>query len=555
MSQKVLVQQSVLWQVLPVSLIFIVACGVFFAQLGLPPLFNPDEGLYAEPGREMLETGEYLTTLLNYDVRFTKPPLVIWAMAFCYKIFGVNEFAARFFGASCGAILAACTYLMLERYRGVTCGVVGTLALITAPLYVATGRMAITDMPLALFVAGSLFAFYRAFREQDAFWRWIGYVLLGLAVMTKGPIGLVLPVLVLGVYHGLRGNWREALKFYKPLAGVLIVALISVPWFVAEIIVTKGAYFQAFIVRENLERFTSVVDSHKGPWWYHLAAMLGGFFPWAVFVPQSLINAFRVGGTTVKRMPNIGALLGRFQTMDCRQDFVFFAALWSMITLTFFSLSVSKLLTYTLPAFPALAVVVGSEVGDAVTRGRFKRLFVPLILLGIICSFTALAAPLIVSKLRDAPMDLYAIVNGYALLETVVVVLSLGLMLSRRYTWAVAVFVFLTLCSSAYYGAQAVTSLSNRWEGPIPSFARFASISGYPIFVFGMRKPGVPFYTCRKVRYPADFDGLCSELSKLKNAYVLTRDTQTAFFATLPGCRIVSRQGQFMLVECKRCRH
>src|SRR3990167_6136191 len=161
--------------------------------------------------------GAYLTTLLNYDVRFTKPPLVIWAMALCYQIFGVNEFAARFFCASCGAILASCTYAILERYRGVACGVLGTLALIVAPLYVAAGRMAITDMPLALFIAGSLFAFYRAFREQDAFWRWTGYVLLGFAVMTKGPVGLVLPVLVLGVYHGLRGNWREALRFYRPL--------------------------------------------------------------------------------------------------------------------------------------------------------------------------------------------------------------------------------------------------------------------------------------------------------------------------------------------------
>src|SRR5271170_8092183 len=72
----------------------------FFSHLGNMPLFNPDEGLYAEPAREMLDTGEYITTLLNYAVRFTKPPLIIWAMALSYKILGVNEFAARFFCAS-----------------------------------------------------------------------------------------------------------------------------------------------------------------------------------------------------------------------------------------------------------------------------------------------------------------------------------------------------------------------------------------------------------------------------------------------------------------------
>lgn len=93
------------------GLIFLAACLLFFNHLGSFPLFNPDEALYAEPAREMLDTGEYITTLLNYAVRFTKPPLVIWAMAVCYQIFGVTEFAARYFGAACGAILVAVTFL------------------------------------------------------------------------------------------------------------------------------------------------------------------------------------------------------------------------------------------------------------------------------------------------------------------------------------------------------------------------------------------------------------------------------------------------------------
>ncbi len=82
-------------------LVMSTSCMVFFNGLGKYPLFNPDEALYAEPAREMLVTGEYITTLLNYVVRYTKPPLVIWAMAGSYKIFGVNEFAARFFGVAC----------------------------------------------------------------------------------------------------------------------------------------------------------------------------------------------------------------------------------------------------------------------------------------------------------------------------------------------------------------------------------------------------------------------------------------------------------------------
>ncbi|HMO19465.1 MAG TPA: hypothetical protein PKC98_00695, partial [Candidatus Melainabacteria bacterium] len=90
---------------------FIAACTMFFSHLGDMPIFSPDEALYAEPAREMLETGEYVTTYLNYEVRYTKPPLFIWAIAAYMKAFGVSEFAARGFSAACGAILVGITYL------------------------------------------------------------------------------------------------------------------------------------------------------------------------------------------------------------------------------------------------------------------------------------------------------------------------------------------------------------------------------------------------------------------------------------------------------------
>ena len=102
---------------------------VYFNGLGNLPLFNPDEALYAEPAREMIVTGEYITTLLNYVVRFTKPPLCIWAMAGCYQIFGVNEFAARFFGAACAVVLVAITYLTMVRCISPRAAIFGSLTL------------------------------------------------------------------------------------------------------------------------------------------------------------------------------------------------------------------------------------------------------------------------------------------------------------------------------------------------------------------------------------------------------------------------------------------
>ncbi|MBS2010745.1 MAG: glycosyltransferase family 39 protein, partial [Cyanobacteria bacterium SZAS TMP-1] len=198
-------------------LVLLSSCFVLFTGLGQCPLFNPDEALYAEPAREMLVTGEYVTTLLNYVVRYTKPPLCIWAMALSYKVFGVNEYAARFFGVACALVLIAFTYLLIARYVSVRAAVVGALSLAVAPLFVLTAREAITDMPLALFMAGSQMAFFHAFKSRRFSFALAGYVLLGLAIMTKGPVGVVLPVAILFVYHFLRGELRAAWLFYRPL--------------------------------------------------------------------------------------------------------------------------------------------------------------------------------------------------------------------------------------------------------------------------------------------------------------------------------------------------
>lgn len=572
-------------QVLPVTLVFLVACSVFFTALGQFPLFNPDEGLFAEPAREILDTGEWTTSLLNYVVRFTKPPLVMWAMALAYQVFGVNEFAARFFGAASGAVLVGCTYCLLARYAGTRAAMFGSATLMTAPLFVGTARMAITDMPLSLFLAGSLMCFYRAFAEKDGFWRWAGYVLVGLAVMTKGPVAVVLPIAILSVYHLLRGSFIEALHFYRLWWGALIVAVIAVPWFAIEIAVTKGEYFRAFILRENFQRFTTVVDSHKGGWWYHVVAMMGGYFPWSVFVPQAIYRAFSSGtsfrsvrviaGPAVERLrldADAGAsqgsfgdtikgtsaltgfrlILERLRNLSARQDLLLYAACWSMITLVFFSLSVSKLMTYTLPAFPALAVLVALEIVAILEAGAIARLLAPLAVLAIIYGGAGLIGPVALHKLRNCPDDLFAILGGLVSFQCLLTVLAIALAILRKPRIAIALFTVLTLGSSAYFGYRAAATVAEHWEGALPDFARYAAMSPDPILLFDLRKPGVPFYTRRQVIHPSSREALEARLAGLERAYVLTKSSNRQFFETLNGCRTVAQQGYIMLVQWRR---
>ena len=557
---------------------------VYFNGLGNLPLFNPDEALYAEPAREMIVTGEYITTLLNYVVRFTKPPLCIWAMAGCYQIFGVNEFAARFFGAACAVVLVAITYLSMVRYISLRAAIFGSLTLASAPLFVFTAREAITDMPLSLFGAGAQLAFFHAsqsnFKRRGALY--LGYVLIGLAVMTKGPVGLVLPVAILLAWHTIKGDLWSAFKSYQPLIGALIVAVIALPWFVTEIYITKGAYFQEFIIRENFQRFTAVVDAHKQPVYYHLLAMLGGFFPWTVYLPQAMVaslagyfSALRgarngsatsdfagtsaasrdISGPGMALLPaSARGLLTRsrnyIEALDVSARLALYCILWATITLVFFSASVSKLLPYTLPAFPALAILVGCEFERCLSRqSAFKRLGLPLLIVMLVYAAASLVAPIVAARLRDAPEGLIALISAYGSAQAVVVLLSiLAFKLGRKIAGLIVMTVgtaFLLVVHSGHI----LPVLSNKWEGPLPKFAHYAGQSSDPLIVFDMRKPGVPFYARKQVENITNFDLLTIRLKQVPQAYILVKVKNMPLFKDMAGIKTVDSEGDFALLR------
>ena len=537
-------------RVVPFALIFLAGCSIFFGELGRCPLFNPDEALYAEPAREMLENGDWITTYLNYVVRFTKPPLVIWAQAGCIQLFGSNEFAVRFFGAACASLLMAASYWFSEKFIGRRAAIVAAISLMTAPLFVGTAREAITDMPLSLFLAGAMFAFFAAFRLNNKVWLWMAYIATGLAVMTKGPVGLILPVGILACYHLLKQDYREALRFYRPFAGLGIVALIAVPWFAVEIYITKGAYFNEFIMRENFQRFTGNVDSHKSGWWYHIAALMGGYFPWSVFVPQALLAS--IPWAKLKdAWKNFGplSLLRAFKDLTPTQDLALYCVCWTVITVGFFSASVSKLLPYTLPAFPAIAVLVALEFERILENKSVKRALVPTIILAGVFAAATILPPMFIGKLRDAPVVLGEIIQSFGSFELIFITAAAALLSRKFFRSAYFLFVIPTFIGFLFFGQRLLTVLSQTWEEPLPAMARYAAVSDLPILVYDMRKPSIPFYAHRQVTQPSNPEQLAETLSKTNAAYILSKKKKVDFFRDFPGCKVLYAEGHFILVR------
>ncbi len=549
------------------TVVSIAAGLVFFTRLGDFPLFDPDEALYAEPAREMLETGNYLTTTLNYVVRFTKPPLCIWIMMMSYKLFGINEFAARFFSAACGLILVSCTYWFCRQVFSRQAAFTGALTLLSAPLFVAVGREAITDMPLSCFVAISLMCFFLAFQRRQGGLLVPGYALIGLAIMTKGPVGLLLPLLIIFLYHFLQGNLLTAVAFYRFQFGAILVLIIALPWFLLEIASTHGAYFHDFIMRENLQRFTSVIDHHHGPWFYHLTAVLAGYFPWSVFLPQACWLALSPSFSSIKRMSFSKALSwsvlndGRklFRNLSPAQAVLLFSFCTVLVTIVFFSTSVSKLIPYTIPAFPFLAVLISGELEQIFASGVSGRILLPLGVLSMAYGCAGWLGMYVKHTFCRLPVELWHQAALYSSRECLVSVLTVIMVFwFKRPFISLTIFSIFTLVCTGWFGGEVLVVLSRQWQGSIPEFSRIAGASREPIFVYRIRKPSVLFYARRPTVFSPNQErvqpDLNLELPRHRSAYIIVSSGDASQLLNNPGFTVAGDDGRFLLVHWQRAK-
>jgi 4-amino-4-deoxy-L-arabinose transferase-like glycosyltransferase len=327
--------------------------------------------------------------------------------------------------------------------------------------------------------------------------------------------------------------------------GLLVVALIAVPWFAVEIYVTKGEYYREFLLRENFQRFTAVVD-HKYPWWYHFAVIAGGFLPWTIFIPQALVSAVR----SFKWTPRAGKIpaYGLLRELPTAQAFSLLNLLTVAVIVTFFSISVSKLMPYTVPAFPALAALIGVYLDKVLREKNHKALLFPFMVLTAALGVGLAVVPVVINRLREAPTSLISILYS-ALIVLLVIGIASSFSAFRKRTAAALTFFSISfyLCLLGF-GGKGLDVLSSEWEAPLPKFAQFAANSDWPIFVFHMRKPSIPFYAHRPVKNPYDEAELIRGLGESNGAYILGKTKDANFFESLPNCRIVARDGRFLLV-------
>lgn len=405
---------------LPVGMIALVVVAVllvWFGTLDARHLLRPDEGRYAEISREMFASGDWVTIRYNALKYFEKPPFHMWVTTIAYELFGVGDWQARLCVALSGIVGLAATVLAAARWFGIRAALLAGLALVAAPMWSVAGHFNSLDMTLSGALACVL-AFMMLAQHPEATpaarrgWMLACWVAMGVAILTKGLVGIALPGLVLVVYTLTTrdfGLWR---RLHLP-TGIVVLLAVTVPWFWL-ISRTNPDFPHFFFIHEHWDRYTSTVHSRKGSVWYFVPLLVAGFLPWLGLTPRMWDTVRERAGTV------LGASGKPFQP-------ALMAFLWFIAIFAFFSLSGSKLPGYIVPVFPALAMLAGVAL-DQINERSWKRQINALLVLAVV---GLIAAPVVATL--DRPTNPNEVFRAFAVyIGVAFAVLLAGMLLARR---------------------------------------------------------------------------------------------------------------------------
>ena len=394
-----------------------VCCLVFLVGLGDTGLWDVDEGMHAAMGKNMLLSGDWVTPVFNGEPFFDKPVMFNWLVAISFWLFGFTDFAARLPAALMGIGCVLLTYGIGRRLFGLAAGFFAALALATSLEFLILSRMVIYDVPFTFFTTLSLYFLCDALfgsRRSTAF---IGFhVSVALAILTKGPLGFVIPWLAVCSYL----LWQRdlgRLREFRLANGALIITAIVAPWYVMMESANPG-FIKYFIVKQHIANMFGHVGEigarHPQPVYYYVPVLLLGFFPWSSFLPGAVYSAWK-----------------RRSSRD--DEPLAFLLILLVSAFVFFSIASSKLVTYILPLFPPAALLLGRYVTDRreVEQNRWTQL-----LTGLAVSTLVALMLTIWAVSHDAPIQLHE-QSGLVWhdVETISVVLTSTMVAALLFAW------------------------------------------------------------------------------------------------------------------------
>ena len=451
-------------------LLTLLMAAVWFGNLEYRKLVRPDEGRYAEIAREMATSGDWVTPRLNGIKYFEKPALQYWVTAGAYRLFGEHHWTARLWSALTGFLGILFTAFAATRLFGREAGLLSAAVLGSSLLYTLIAHMNSLDMGMTFFMGGALMSFLLA--QQDAasartnrLWMHVAWAALAFSVLSKGLMGIVLPGAVIVLYTLIErdfGLWKRLHLF----SGILLFMAIAAPWFIA-VSIANPEFFHFFFIHEHFERFLTKTHGRYEPWWWFIPILAAGILPWLIPLIDSMARAWKSEPAAPQRFKPKRFLL-----------------IWAVFIFIFFSLSGSKLASYVLPIFPALALLIG----DHLSRIDGRRLFWQILPVAFLATAGLILAP---NAVRFADNELtrgqYAVFANWLLAASAIWLVGTvaALLLSCRDKVRNAIIV---LACSSLIAAQVLLTGHDSLSATRSDYAIAEQIKPH-------LRPGAPFYS------------------------------------------------------------
>lgn len=520
---------------------------LFFIGLGRLPLLEPDEGRNAEVAREMLVSHDWITPHYDTLPYLDKPIILFWAVAGSFRCFGLTEWAARFPSALAAVLTVLLAWLAGAKLDGGKTGLRAGVILATSPLFFALARTVIFDMTLTFWITLALLCFWFNSRRSSTSLQLdlIAFAAMGLAALTKGPVGFLLPLIVLLVYQALAGKFAQLKRLHWALGWMVFLA-ITLPWFIEVSLRNPGFPKYAFW-EESLLRFTTGAHLHRSQGiFYYIPVYLGGFFPWSFFLLFAGWN-WRKKWRRLREEAHHAEL---------------FLLTWAAVVFIFFTISHSKLPSYFLPALIPLSLLMALAWRDIEGSGAVRSPdwltagFAVMILLGLLMA----VSPQLLhfhgfekQLARKLPGSVLSLLRSSLLLGGLIVA-ALGF-LGRNLAMRSRKPILRQLALGVV--ALTVPLLVLRWIAPLKNyFATFSSrrLAGailtsrqrnLPIYGYYYFRTSLPFYLRRPVGL------VTTDGDELTSNYVVARFKTLRKTARFPSGINPSQTGTAMTAEAQ----
>lgn len=526
----------------------------FFNGLGSLGLMDKTEALFVEVGHQMLLRNDWVTPWWNGERFFDYPVWGYWMVALAFRVFGVSEWAARLPVALAASAVVVATYALVLHWGraedpplvrfGRAAVAAGILA--TSPGWIGWGRTSTTDMFLSSAISLALLFFLLAHHEAPssrlASLGRVGFAgFCGVAVLAKGPVGVLLPALVVGIFLLFTGQGKA---WVQPLRLVAMLALflgVTLPWYAAAAKANGAEFLGGFLGFSNLQRFTQVIYDHPGPPWFYLPWLLILLFPWSLFLPGAIGRSGfwrRTRWSSLPDPPHPGATVSLF------------LLLWLLVPLAFFSIAATKLPGYILPIVPAGALLVAlsfwplraaSPHRIAARSALQDRPFqwsgtVEAIVLAAMAGAAAIAPrwaasdpahPSFAGALERTGLPW--LLSGLLALTSLALVVILLQRRDRRWLWLANQLGFLVILAGVV--APLAPVLDRERLLPIRQLARQASSlarQGEPLWVVGTKRYSTLFYGGERAAFVSSREGIQERLQRDPASLGLTPAIQTA---------------------------